>query len=246
MIDPGWLPAFFLVAALYSAVGLGGGSAYVAFLALAGLPHTLIPGTALGLNLLVTGLGFSLHRKNLPAQRGIRLVGLYGAALVGAWLGSRVALPDRVFYVLLGSVLVGAALVGMGQRARKRPRPSSRRWKWVYPAAFGCALIAAMVGIGGGIFLAPVLLISGFSARETAGITSLYIALNSLVGFAGHLQAGRVDLLLLARLMVVVLGGAGIGAFLGSRALPERRVRQLLSLLILVVGVRITWMGVRP
>ncbi len=246
LLAPFWFPLFLLVALLYSMVGLGGGSAYVAFLALAGVPHVHIPATALGLNLLVTAVGFAFHRRNLPERAGGRLLILYALAMSGAFLGSQVVLSARIFYLLLGGVLVGAAGLSWGQHLlRRRLRPVSPRWLAVYPFAFLFGLLAAMVGIGGGIFLAPVLLFSGFSAHQTAGITSLYIALNSGVGFAGHLLGGRVDAPLLLGLALAVLVGSLAGAWLGSRKVPERHVRGLLNLIVFGVGVRILWTGIR-
>jgi len=245
-IPPFWFPLFFLVAFLYSMVGLGGGSAYVALLGLAGVPHIHIPATALGLNLLVTVVGFVFHRRNLPERAGGRLLILYALAMSGAFLGSQVVLPARIFYLLLGGVLVGSALLSWGQHALgQNPRPASPRWFRVYPFAFLFGLLAAMVGIGGGIFLAPVLILSGFSAHQTAGITSLYIALNSAVGFTGHLLGGRVHAPLLLGLALAVLSGSLAGAWLGSRKVPERYVRNVLNLIIFVAGLRISWTGFR-
>jgi uncharacterized protein len=239
-----WLaPAFFTVALLYASVGFGGGSSYTAILALGGCPAAHIPILSLSCNLAVAGGGTVVF-----SGRGLlrsRLVGPFVLpAIPAAYLGGRLPIPPEVYLVLLGLSLGGAGLALLLRRpsADQETRPCPA----LTAAAIGVGLgaVSGIVGIGGGVFLAPILLLKRWAdPRESAACASVFITLNSLAGLAGQVSKSGIGEFLdtLPPLLLAVLAGGQIGSRLGAGLLAARRVRQGTAVIILVIATRILW-----
>lgn len=241
---PWWLvPGFLGTALLYSSVGFGGGSTYSALLALAGIDYRVLPILSLACNIVVvTGGTIRFARAGEMPWRGALTLALVAAPL--AFLGGLTPIKQATFLALLGASLVFTALallLPVAKDGEARPqRP------WVMPlAAAPLGYLAGLVGIGGGIFLAPVLHLARWdSARRIAATASLFILINSIAGLVGQLAksgferfgealAGGLPLLL-----AVVIGGQ-IGSFLALRYLPAQAIRWLTAALTGWVGVRL-------
>jgi len=248
MEAPLWLPfIFFAIALVYSTVGFGGGSSYLAALAVVGLSYQVIPQTALVCNLIVSGGGvWHFYRgRHFDLERIAPFMIL---SIPFAYLGGRVAIGRELFFILLGVSLVAAGARTFVPTARSdevRPLTAARAWMVGLPLGGALGFLAGLVGIGGGIFLAPVLLLSGWTnAKQTAAAASLFIFLNSAAGIVGqfskgiHLDAG------IAPLAIAVLVGGQLGSRLGAYRLPARRVRRLIAVLILVIGLKLVWRAV--
>jgi len=241
---PLWLPfLFFIVALLYSTVGFGGGSSYLALLVLAGLSYTIIPQTALACNLVVSAGGvWHFSRAGYVDLR--RMAPLLVFSIPMAYIGGRIDLSREVFMVLLGVSLLaaGARLLVPGWQ---RPlRSVSRREEMVIGGAMGAGLglLSGMVGIGGGIFLAPLLLVMGWAnAKQAAATAAVFILMNSAAGLAGQVSKGMFVSDTILPLVVAVWLGGQIGSRLGAFRLPMLRVRQLLASLIIFVSLRLLW-----
>ena len=237
------MPAlFFLVALLYAMVGFGGGSSYIALLALADYPYEWIPIIALICNLLVVSGSTVeyIRKKQLP----FRPAGVFLAASVPmAFIGGRLPLSSHVFYPLLGVTLTAAGIRLIA--ARRTPEREEGVSPGTLPAlavGAGLGLLSGMVGIGGGIFLAPVLLnLRWAGPRQTAAICALFILVNSLAGLAGQLIKNPPpgDLWSYWPLFAAVLLGGQIGCRLGLQQLRPWHLRILTGLLVLFVGVRV-------
>jgi len=235
--------AFFLIATVYAAVGLGGGSAYLALLALAGLPYETIPPTALLLNVIVAGISFlSYRREGYFSPRLLLPFAL--TSIPAAFLGGLIPVSERAFAILLSAVLVLAALRIFVVRGALRPRRSGH---WILgvglPIGALLGLLAGIVGFGGGIFLSPVLLLGGWAgAKEAAATTSAFVALNSISGLLARSFKGLptfsgmevVPLLALA----VFLGGQ-LGSQLGSRRLSPLALQRIFALLLLAAAAKL-------
>ena len=240
-----WLtPGFFATALLYASVGFGGGSTYSALLALAGTDYRVLPLVSLACNVVVVSgstVRFTLARQ-VPWKRALVLT-LVAAPL--AFLGGLTPVKEKTFLLLLGASLVIAGLALLLPRRTEGagfPSPAAR---WMPFAAAPLGYLAGLVGIGGGIFLAPLLHFTRWApARMIAATTSLFILVNSLTGIAGQLAKSGPDNLAAAAdygwplLLAVVLGGQ-LGGVLAVRFLPERVIRWLTAALTIWAGTQL-------
>lgn len=237
-----WLPfGFFATAMLYASVGFGGGSTYTALLALSGMDIKSLPILSLTCNVLVvTGSCIRFARAKEMPWRGALLLSLVAAPL--AFLGGLTPIKEKVFLLTLGGSLIFAGLALLLPRAPERESVPTPMARWMPLAAAPLGYLAGLVGIGGGIFLAPLLHLTRWnSARRIAATTSLFILINSLTGLAGQLiktGAGRFVQTLdsgIWLLVAVVIGGQ-IGSLLALRLLPEKVIRWLTAALTLWAG----------
>lgn len=242
---PLWLPVlFFVIAAFYASVGFGGGSSYLAILALIGLSYTVIPQTALVCNLVVSAGGvWHFHRAGHLDWR--RMAPFVVLSVPLAYLGGRIPVSRDVFFALLGaSLLVAGLRMFLPMRREGIWSGISERTAWLIGLPVGAALgfLAGLVGIGGGIFLAPVLVLTGWmDARRAAATAAAFIFVNSAAGLAGQLGKGlHLDLMVLPLVVAVLIGGQ-LGSRMGAYRIPVGGVRRLLAGLIVVVSVRILW-----
>ena len=237
-----WLPfGFFVTALLYASVGFGGGSTYTALLALAGMDVRILPILSLSCNILVvTGSCIRFARAGEVPWRGALLLALIAAPL--AFLGGLTPIKEKAFLLTLGASLIFAGLALLLPRAPERDVQPAALAKWMPLAAAPLGYLAGLVGIGGGIFLAPLLHLTRWnSARQIAATTSLFILINSVTGLAGQLtKAGPerfVEILSsgIWLLVAVVIGGQ-IGSVAALRILPERVIRWLTAALTIWAG----------
>ena len=236
---------FFLTALLYGAAGFGGGSTYNALLVLAGTDYRAVPVIALACNILVVAAGsWRFARSGHVDWR--RIWPLFSLSIPFAWIGGRLVLAETVFVGLLAASLLVAGLLMLWQPLWEKQAPAGVRSRWIEPVAGGgLGFLAGMVGIGGGIFLAPLLyMLRWGTPKAIAGTSSVFILANSLSGLAGQLAkggggAGAQALAASWPLFPAVVAGGLIGSTLGSGRLDSKYVRILTALLILFVAVRL-------
>ena len=240
-----WLPlGFFATALLYAAVGFGGGSTYSALLSLVGFDYRLLPIVSLACNIVVvTGSTVRFARGGVVPWKQALLVSCVAAPL--AFLGGLTPIKQATFLFILGLSLVGAGAALLLPRAPEldgRPHAIAR---YMPVAAAPLGYLAGLVGIGGGIFLAPLLHLSRWAgARQIAATTSLFILINSLSGLVGQLakngpeRFGEALSGALPLLVAVVLGGQ-LGSLLALRLLPERVIRWMTAALTIWAGSRL-------
>lgn len=236
--------AFLVTALLYASVGFGGGSTYAALLALSGLDYGLLPLIALACNIVVVaGSSIRFARAGLiPCRKALVLVAL-GAPL--SFLGGLTPIKEATFLTLLGASLVLTSLTMLIPVRENSESMPTRAAGWMGLAAAPLGYLAGLVGIGGGIFLAPLLHLTRWhEARGIAATASLFILVNSLFGLAGQLVKNGPGLFgpalgaALPLLIAVVIGGQ-IGSLMAARLLPPKGIRWLTAALVLVVGVRL-------
>lgn len=236
---------FFVTALLYGAAGFGGGSTYNALLVLAGTDYRAVPVIALACNILVVSVGSWRFARSGHVDWG-RIWPLFTLSVPFAWLGGRLVVAETLFVGLLAVSLAMAGLLMLWQPVWEREAPAAIRSRWL-EAAIGGALgfVAGMVGIGGGIFLAPLLYMLRWGPpRAIAGTCAVFILANSAAGLAGQLMKGDGDAAGAAlaahwALFPAVAMGGLIGATLGSDRLDPKYVRILTALLILYVAARL-------
>jgi uncharacterized membrane protein YfcA len=245
MDAPLWLPfAFLAVALVYAMVGFGGGSSYLAVLALTGLSYQSIPQIALLCNVIVTVGGvWHFHRGGHFDMK--KIAPFFALSIPMAYVGGRIAIGQQLFTLLLGLSLIAAgsrAFFPDGRHAAVRAVSAARAWCIGLPVGAGLGFLAGLVGIGGGVFLAPVLLFTGWlRAKQVAAAASLFILVNSATGLGGQLIKGAYLGWSIIPLGLAVLVGGQVGSRLGAYHLPGRGVERLLAGLILAVGIRLIW-----
>ncbi|WJY18498.1 sulfite exporter TauE/SafE family protein [Alteriqipengyuania flavescens] len=235
--------AFFVTAILYASVGFGGGSTYSALLALAGADYLLLPVVALLCNLVVVaGSTVRFARAGVTPWRGA--LGLVSLGAPAALLGGLTPIGEQAFFTVLGASLVLAGLALFLPTAGRDDEPArAARFAWLAAAPLG--YLAGLVGIGGGIFLAPLLhLVRWREARAIAATASLFILVNSLFGLAGQLLKSGSGLLGAAAefgllLIIAVVIGGQIGSLLAVRFMPKRVIRMATAALTILVGGRL-------
>lgn len=236
--------AFLVTALLYASVGFGGGSTYAALLALSGLDYRLLPLVALASNIVVVAGGsIRFARAGLTPWRRAAVIVAVGAPL--SFLGGLTPIKESAFLMLLGCSLVLTALTMLIPVRDGDEGAPMRLARWMPLASAPLGYVAGLVGIGGGIFLAPLLhLVRWDQPRAIAATASLFILVNSLFGLAGQLLKNGPGLFgvalgaALPLLLAVVIGGQ-VGSLLAARLLPAQWIRLLTALLVLVVGVRL-------
>jgi uncharacterized protein len=240
-----WLIVLFaIVALIYASVGFGGGSTYTALLGLWGVDFKLIPVISLLCNIVVVSGGtLRFARAGLIDWRAVAPLLMVSAPL--AFLGGLVPLKQWLFLTILGVALLASCIALLVQPANWQPRKLPLGIVMMVSAAVG--LLAGLSGIGGGIFMAPVLhLIRWAEARRIAAFASLYILVNSIAGLSGQIiKAGPASLVAPAAeywpLLIAVLIGGQIGSILGLRLFSPRILRTGTALLVGYVAVRLLW-----
>ncbi|MFN2383808.1 MAG: sulfite exporter TauE/SafE family protein [Gemmatimonadota bacterium] len=231
--------AILVVAALYASVGHGGASGYIAVMALAGIAPAVLRPSALALNVIVSSLA-GLHFWRAGHFRWRLLWPFAITSIPAAFLGGWLTLPDPVYKRLVGGVLLVAA--GWLFRTAARPRDQDVHPPPVWVAAgFGVVLglLAGLTGVGGGIFLSPLLLAAGWAgARETAAVSAVFILVNSLAGLAAQPAALSSLPAGVALWAGAALTGGVIGARLGSRRLGGTAIRRLLAGVLVLAGIK--------
>lgn len=226
---------FAIAAFLYASVGHGGASGYLAVMGLAGLEPQVMKPAALAMNVVVAGIG---SWKYLRAGAFDWKV-FWPFAVVSipmAYLGGTMDLPAQVFKPLVGIALLFAAwrMLLSSRKVEIQRRPLK-----LVPALLagaGMGLLAGTTGVGGGIFLSPLILLLGWAGtRETSGIAALFILVNSLAGLAGHGDLSALPGNFPVWLAVVAVLG-WLGAEMGSRRFQLPVIRNLLAAVLVVAG----------
>ena len=237
------LAAFFLTAVLYASVGFGGGSTYNALLALSGTDYRILPLIALSCNIVVVaGSSIRFARARVTPWRGALFLTVIAAP--AALLGGLTPIGEGAFLTVLGASLVLTALTMLLPVAAADDKPLKAA-RLIPLAAAPLGYLAGLVGIGGGIFLAPLLHLARWNnARAIAATASFFILVNSLFGVVGQLLKGGEGRLVAAvdlglPLIVAVTIGGQIGSLLAVKFLPQRWIRRGTALLTGWVGARL-------
>ena len=231
--------AILLMAALYSSVGHAGASGYLAAMALAGVAPAVMKPTALTLNILVALIATArFYRAGFFSWRVFLPFAL--SSVPFAFLGGALTLPGSVYQKVVGCALLFAAYRLWARAAR---RADAEAKPVPLPAAValgaGIGLLSGITGVGGGIFLSPILLLAGWAeTRQASGVAAAFILVNSAAGLAGHLASVRnvPDSIYLWGAAAVV--GGLIGTELGRRRLATVTLRRVLSAVLVIAGLK--------
>ena len=234
---------FFVTAILYSSVGFGGGSTYLALLLLWDIPYYILPVIALGCNIVVvSGNSFNYIK---AGNLNHRLLTPY---LIGsvpmAYLGGTLEIEKNIFEILLFFVLlISGILLLFNFKSYDDNKNKYKEINYFISLSIGAVLgiLSGIVGIGGGIFLSPILfLLRAGLPKHIVTTSSLFILINSLAGIFGHLTKSYVlnDVLEYWYLLLFVFIGGQIGNYLNLKILPTRFLALITSCLVIFVAIR--------
>ena len=233
---------FFAASILYSSVGHGGASGYLAAMGLFGIAPALMRPTALVMNIAVASI--SLYKFSRSSGFNWRLFWPFAITAVPmAFVGGRIQLPILWFGILVGCVLLFSAIrlfietLVADKRVRTIKGPPPLALALVLGAAIG--LLSGLTGVGGGIFLSPLLVLMGWATvRDSAAPTAAFVLVNSVSGLLGLFSRQPTLPDALPYWVAAVVIGGLIGASYGSRRLGNNAMRQALAAVLVIAGAK--------
>jgi uncharacterized membrane protein YfcA len=231
----------FVIALLYSAVGHAGASGYIAAMALFGMAPLVMKPTALTLNIIVALIGtIRFYRAGFFSWRTLWPFAI--TSIPAAYIGGGLTLPVAIYKSIVGVVLLYSAvrLFWSADSADNRKTTLVPIWMaLIVGAAIG--LLSGLTGVGGGIFLSPVLLLMHWAkTKETSGVSAAFILVNSIAGLLGQYSAIAYLPNNLVYWAPAALAGGWIGTELGTRLLPISGIRKWLSVVLVLAGLKLS------
>ena len=236
---------FFIIAFIYSSVGFGGGSSYLALLALYSFPYQELRFIALACNIIVVTGGtiiFILH-KELNWRKVIPLV---ITSIPLSFLGATLKISQNTFFLLLGiTLIISSLLLWISNRSdQTTPSEASSKSNIFLNMGLGGVIgfISGMVGIGGGIFLSPLLnLYKWDTSKKIAATASVFILVNSMSGIAGQLKTipSTFDVSAITLLCIAVFAGGQLGSRISAIKFNHLVIRRMTAVLVFAAGVEV-------
>ena len=234
-----FLLLLFIIAMLYSSVGHGGASGYLALMGLFHFAPEVMRPTALVLNLFVSFIAWMQYSRSVVLEKKLFLW-LVAGSIPAAFAGALITIDATLYKQILGGLLILPALrmFGFFSGPSKQSKPPS-----ILPAVFiGIVIgfISGIIGIGGGIILSPLLLLLGWTdIRQTALISALFIFVNSLSGMTGLIVQGvEISAETYSWIAVAVVGGA-FGSWAGSTKFSSVTLKHILGVVLVIAGVKL-------
>lgn len=230
--------AIFVVAILYSSVGHGGASGYLAVMAFVAVGPAVTRPTALVLNVFVASIAaFQFYRSGYFSWK--TFWPFAAASIPFAFIGGTITLPTNIYKIILGLVLIfAAARLAWSLKAQGEAKEPRIWLALIIGAVIG--LLSGLVGVGGGIFLTPVLLLMNWSeTKQAAGISAAFILVNSISGLAGNcVQVASLPPNVWLWIAAAVIGGI-LGSTFGVRRFDSLTLRRVLALVLIFAGVKL-------
>lgn len=235
--------AIFIVATLYSSVGHGGASGYLAVMAFLAVAPAVTKPTALILNLFVASIAFTQFFR--AKHFDWKIFAPFAAASVPfAFVGGMIHLPVTVYKIILGAVLILAAIrLAINLKNENEPRAPQIWLALIIGAMLG--FVSGLIGVGGGIFLTPILLLMNWTeTKKAAGVSALFILVNSASGLLGNWLLGKDTQIsnlpphVWLWIIAAIVGGI-IGATIGSYRFNSLTLRRVLAVGLLIAGAKL-------
>lgn len=244
------VPLFFAISFVYSSVGFGGASSYTAILILAGINIFSVPPISLILNIIVSCMAFLSYIKAQYFSPKLSLPFL--SSIPFAFYTGQMILPQKTLTIIFIITLFAAsAALLTSKRVTKNQQESemkrSTNLNYTKMAIIGIPIgallgsVAGLIGIGGGIWLSPLLILTGLAnPKQSAATASLFILTNSISGFAAQSISKPLDLYFLFPLACVVLAGGIIGSRLGAFRFDHYKIRMIIGAIVAVAAINLT------
>lgn len=230
---------FGAISLLYATVGQAGGTAFLALMAFAGFPSSEMRPTALALNIVAATYSTWVFNRKRVIDWG-KLVPLLVSSMPSALIGGLIVLDERLYKTVTGCVLLLAGATMILRRLRiDEPDHDAPLWGICLTGAV-VGLVSGLTGVGGGVFLAPLLIaLHWASPRQTAALSAPFILANSIVGLLAVLYAGQFPSPRFALYAATALGGTIAGTAIGLRWFSEATTRYVLATILLAAGVQL-------
>jgi uncharacterized protein len=244
------VPLFFAISFVYSSVGFGGASSYTAILILAGINIFSVPPISLILNIIVSCMAFLSYIKAQYFSPKLSLPFL--SSIPFAFYTGQMILPQKTLTIIFIITLFAAsAALLTSKRATKNQQESemkrSTNLNYTKMTIIGIPIgalfgsVAGLIGIGGGIWLSPLLILTGLAnPKQSAATASLFILTNSISGFTAQSISKPLDLYFLFPLACVVLAGGIIGSRLGAFRFDHDKIRMIIGAIVAVAAINLT------
>ena len=234
---------FFITAILYSSVGFGGGSTYLALLLIWDIPYYIFPVIALVCNIIVV-TGNSINYLRAGNHNIKLLIPFLIGSIPLAFLGGTLKIDKEIFEILLFLVLsLAGFLLLLNNKAYENKKIIIRKLNFIVSIIIGSILgfVSGVVGIGGGIFLSPILfLLKADNPKNIVTTASLFILVNSISGVFGQLTKENIfsELIIYLPLFLSVLIGGLLGNYINLKIFSNRVLALITSLLVIFVAMR--------
>ena len=234
---------FFITAILYSSVGFGGGSTYLALLLIWNIPYYIFPVIALFCNILVV-TGNSINYIRAGNHNIKLLIPFLIGSIPFSFLGGTLIINKEIFEILLFIVLsIAGLLLMVNNKSYEKKEIKVKKLNFIISFLIGSILgiVSGIVGIGGGIFLSPILfLLKADRPKNIATSASLFILINSISGIFGQLSKENIfnEVLLYWPLFFAVIIGGFLGNFLNLKIFSSRVLVLMTSVLVIFVAAR--------
>ncbi len=234
---------FLVISFVYASVGFGGGSSYLAVLTFFAFPFQEMKMTALICNIIVVTGGTIIFIKHKQVDWK-KVIPLVVVSVPMAFLGARLKLSEQAFFIILGCSLIVAAILLWIKTKRLEEENTLLKNNYAKDAGIGGTIgfLSGMVGIGGGIFLSPILnLMKWDTPKKIAATASFFILVNSISGIAGQLSVAtkEINYTHIGLLSAAVLIGGQVGARLGVNKFNPLMIRRVTALVVLIAGIEV-------
>jgi len=230
----------FVAAILYSAVGHGGASGYLAAMALFSMAPAVMKPTALVLNIIVAAIATTKFYRAGCFDRALFWQFALGS-IPCAFLGGSVAIPTQLYKPIVGLVLLYAAVrLGLSKGSSQPQQLHSAPIGLAIGLGMAIGLLSGLTGVGGGIFLSPLLLLMGWATiKQSAGVSAAFILVNSIAGLLGYLTKFPTLPSSLWLWSLAAAAGGWIGAEYGSKRIGSKLLQRLLAVVLVIAGMKL-------